>query len=273
MGLTPIPASADQVEAWLIDCVNEGLKLATINRFVYSIGQAHAMAGTISPTKMPTWKSHWLRIRSKLQALGLTQTTKREELNADNIRVILTSIGDSLRELRDAALITVAFDTLCKPAELVAVCLEQISVLSDGSGQLWLPQQRDLQVSLHGVRRLSPDTMHRVRRWCGAMNIQSGPLFLAIGGRPKRKRADSAMAVEPEAVARIFRQRATAAGLEGAFSSYSTRVGAALDLARAGATVREIQAAGGWRTPYVIAERTWDIEGTTDALQALQKKR
>lgn len=81
------------------------------------------------------------------------------------------------------------------------------------------------------------------------------------------------MAMEPREVARIFRQRAAAAGLEGAFSGYSTRIGAALDLARAGATVREIQVAGGWRSLHAIAERTWNIQGTTDALQALRKKR
>lgn len=270
--LMPIPASADQVEAWLTDCINRGLKLATIKRFVYSIGQAHAMAGFISPTKTLTWKSHRLRIFSKLQALGLTQTVERDELNADNIRIILASLGDSPRELRDAALLTVASDTLYKAGELVTVCAEYISALRDGSGQLKPPQPPDLQGSLHGVRRLSTNTMYHVRRWCDAMNIRSGPLFLAIGGRPKGNQTGSATVLAPREVGRIFRRRAKAAGLEGAFSSYSTRVGAALDLARAGATVREIQSAGGWRTPHVIAERTWDIEGTTEALQKLHDK-
>jgi len=270
--LTPIPASADQVEAWLTDCVNEGLKLATIKRFIYSIGLAHAMEGFISPTKLPTWRSHWSRIFLKLQALGTTHAVERNELNADNIRIILASLGDSPRELRDAALLTVASDTLYKAGELVTVCAEYITAFRDGSGQLRLPQPPDLQGSFHGVRYLSTGTMYHVRRWCDAMNIRSGPLFLAIGGRPKEGQAGFATVLEPREIGRIFRRRAKAAGLEGAFSSYSTRLGAALDLVRAGATVREVQSAGGWRTPHVIAERTRDIEGTTEALQKLHGK-
>ena len=271
-GLMPLPASADQLEAWLTDTVHEGLKLATIQRFVYSIGQVHAVAGLISPTRMLPWKSHWRRICSKLEAFGLTQVTKRKELNADNIRTILASLGDSLRELRDAALLTVASDTLYKPAELVALCVEHIVPCDDGSGEVWLASQRDLPVSFQGIRRLSADTLRRVQRWCEAMNLRQGPVFLAIGGRPKLQRTGSSMAMAPAEVTRIVRRRAAAAGFQGAFSSYSTRVGAALDLARAGATVREIQAAGGWRTPHVISQRTWGIEGTTEALRALKKK-
>lgn len=271
-GLIPLPASADQLEAWLTDTVHEGLKLATIKRFVYSIGQAHAVAGFVSPTRMPVWKSHWRRISSKLEAFGLTQTTKREKLNADDIQTILASLGDSLGDLRDAALLTVASDTLYRPAELVALCIEHIVICEDGSAEVRPAYQRDTPVSFQGIRPLSTNTLHRVHRWCEAMNIRQGPVFLAIGGRPKRKRTGSSAAMEPPEVTRIIQRRAAAAGLQGAFSAYSTRVGAVHDLARAGATVREIQAAGGWRTPHVISHRTWDIEGMTEALRALKKK-
>ena len=50
-----------------------------------------------------------------------------------------------------------------------------------------------------------------------------------------------------------IRRRAAEAGVEGVISGHSLRVGAAISLAEAGATVSEVQQAGRWQGPTMPA--------------------
>lgn len=95
--------------------------------------------------------------------------------------------------------------------------------------------------------------MARVRAWQAVAGITESTLFRPVGGRPKANGRPEA-ALLPQEVARIFRRRAKAAGLDNAasISGHSTRIGLANDLAEHGATGTQIQHAGGWKTDRMV---------------------
>ena len=90
-------------------------------------------------------------------------------------------------------------------------------------------------------------TVAAVRRYLDAAGITDGPLFRRIrkGGQVTADRlgADS-----------IVRKRAAAVdGITGRIGGHSLRVGSARELAADGASLVELQQAGGWRSPTTPA--------------------
>ena len=59
--------------------------------------------------------------------------------------------------------------------------------------------------------------------------------------------------LNPHSARRIIQKRAHAAGVEGFISGYSLRVGSAVSLAQAGATVVDMQVAGRWKSSQMPA--------------------
>lgn len=94
------------------------------------------------------------------------------------------------------------------------------------------------------TRVLGPDTVARVRAWCAAAGITTGPLFRSV----KYGRAGDRLPAG--AGARIFKRLA----------------------ARAGASVVEIQLAGGWKSPMMVARyaERLDLKKTARRLAAIQ---
>lgn len=277
-GVAAVPASIEQLALFVNDLVGKGLKQSTIKRYLYSIGQAHDAKGVLCPTKLPAWESPWKALLARMQMLGSARSTRSGELNADGVEFILASLRTSLRDLRDAALLAVASDTLCTSSELVAIRVDQISPsATNAGGLLHIPPKTGLIASQGSYRALYPNTMRRISIWQDSAGILEGYLFLPIGGRPKQRAAMPSVvtALGAQEVSRIFRRRALAAGLSdsSAIGSHSTRVGAALDLARAGATIKQIQRAGGWRSEQMPGKYTQYIDGPTEAMLELSRRK
>ena len=93
--------------------------------------------------------------------------------------------------------------------------------------------------------------------WQTTAGTNDGVLFRPTGGRP-RVDAATDVALLPQEVARIFRRRAMAAGLEkaGSISGHSARIVSANDLAEYGATSTQIQQAGRWKTDRIVTYYT-----------------
>ena len=88
-----------------------------------------------------------------------------------------------------------------------------------------------------------------IDRYCTKAEIQSGALFRHI------RRGDHVQSGRLTTVSarRIIQARAKAAGVEGFISGHSLRVGSAVSLAQAGASVVDMQNAGRWKSPQMPA--------------------
>ena len=100
------------------------------------------------------------------------------------------------------------------------------------------------------MRFLGAPTVAAVRRYLEAAGITDGPLFRRIrkGGRV------TADALGADSIRAIVRKRAAAVdGITGRMGGHSLRVGSARELAADGASLVELQQAGGWRSPTTPA--------------------
>ncbi|MGE0736613.1 MAG: site-specific integrase [Alphaproteobacteria bacterium] len=162
---------------------------------------------------------------------------------------LLGAVGAGLHGARDRALLCVAYDTLCRRSELVALSVADVQDDEDGSGSILVRRSKGDQEGHGSVRYLAPQTVQAVRDWLHAAHITEGALFRSLGragavGDP----------LTPQEVARILRRLCLRAGIDPAgIGGHSTRVGAAQDMVAAGLEVGEIMQAGGWKTPVMVA--------------------
>jgi integrase len=258
-GNSPLPASVLQLEAFLVAAIDRGRKRATVDRYLYTVGLVHVAAGLPSPSKDPDWAVKWKKLTRRLKTVGGHVRKQAAELDMGGVAAILATLGDSPRDLRDAALLSLASDTLCRESELVAIDVAHLHLnRRRNTWSLHVPFSKTNQDGESAdYRFVSHETMARIRVWQGVSGIADGLLFRPVGGRPKMD-PDASPSLRPQEVARIFRRRAQAAGLDAAaaISGHSARIGSANDLAEHGATSAQIQLAGGWKTERMVAYYT-----------------
>lgn len=273
---TPLPASVAQLESFLSAMIDKGRKRATVDRYLYTVGLVHIAAGLSSPSKDPDWPVKWKKLIRRLKTTGGPARKQAGELDMAGVEAILATLGEGPRDLRDAALLSMASDTLCRESELVAIRVEDLHHnRRRNTWSLHVPFSKTNQDgATPDYRFVSLATIARVRAWRAAAGIQEGALFRSTAGRPKAN-GGAADALLPQEVARIFRRRAKAAGLEhaGTISGHSTRIGSANDLAEYGATGTQIQQAGGWKTDRMVTYYTRRSLAGDGAMAALRDAR
>ena len=246
-GLAALPATADTVAAF-VDAMAAAKKPATVRRYVSSVITFHKAAGLASPTQA-------LEVRMALKRMTRERGTRQDQA-APLTRGVLDRLlaagipGDRLIDRRDRALLAVAYDTLVRRSELVALTVEDLATAEDGTGTVLVRKSKTDQAGEGMVRFLAADTVPLVRAWLEAADIAAGPIF-----RPVSKAgAVGAAALAAGKVARIVKERARRAGVDPAgLSGHSTRVGAAQDMIGAGLEIGEVMQAGGWKSPAMVA--------------------
>jgi integrase/recombinase XerD len=218
--------------------------VATVKRRVSAIQFAHRMADLASPighseVQLALRRAGRAKRRRPAQALGLT---------AGLLRCIVEACPETLAGVRDAALFSVGYDTLCRSSELVAMRVEN---LSDDRSSIQIPRSKSDQFGDGRVAYLSPVTIGRVAAWLKAAGIRTGPLFR---GLHTLKVSDAAL--DTSSIRRRIKMSAKRAGLAPAavagLSGHSMRVGAAQDMMVSGFDALGIMQAGGWRTYSVL---------------------
>jgi integrase len=198
-----------------------------------------------------------------------------------------------LTALRDRALLLVAYETLCRRAELVALRVEAIQRAPEGV-TVFVARAKNDQEGEGRHRPLRRRTVAAVDAWLAAVDwthremlrnqgmtrgavgvapsvVAAGPLFRSIhrSGRVRES------ALPDSHVPLILKRLATTAGFEAeavaGLSGHSTRVGAAQDLRQAGASVLDLQAEGGWRDPRMPGRYTRALDAAHGAMARLAR--
>ena len=227
-------------------------KPATIRRYVSSVAHLHRAAGLPNPADSNA-------VRLALRRMAMKGNAAQEQAGGLTRRLadrLLGAGGARLRDLRNRALLAVAYDTLCRRSELVALLREDLHHGPHGDGTVKVRRGKTDQAGEGTVRYLAPDTMRMVLQWVEAAGIADGRLFRGVlkGGRVGG-------ALDAGSVARVFKELARAASLPEAevarISAHSSRVGAAQDMAASDriSTVAIMQA-GGWASPRMVARYT-----------------
>ena len=163
----------------------------------------------------------------------------------DMLRIVAFAESDkTIAGLRDAALIRLMSDCLLRISEAVAVDVEDLT-----KNTLRVKSSKTDQEGRGEVLYVGDATLKLVKRYCRNAGIEAGALFRRI------RRGDHVTGERLTDVSarRIIKARAAAAGVEGFISGHSLRVGSAVSLAQAGASVVDMQNAGRWKSPQMPA--------------------
>lgn len=171
---------------------------------------------------------------------------------ADAAASVAASAGD-LRGLRDAAIIATMSDALLRVSEVTALQVGDIEPRTDGAATLTVRRSKTDQNGVGATLYLGSPTTRRIDTWKEAAGLAGsdmtdGPLFR----RALRGQHASAEPLSPRSVREIVRSAAAAVGIDGA-SGHSLRIGSAMSLVRAGASLVETQQAGRWASPVMPA--------------------
>ena len=202
-------------------------------------------------------------------------------------------IPDSLLELRDLAIINLMFDALLRADELVRVCIEDISARNN---TLLVVSSKSDQSGQGQYRYVSSSTISMVQEYINEANLDpktkaprlssdlrglhKGVLFRRLTNHKtallpfdENIPSHKANVLNYSSVYRIWQRIAQRAGINENITPHSGRVGGAVSLAEDGASLPELQLAGGWQSPEMPGHYTKQANVKRGGMAKLSAKR
>lgn len=241
-----LPADPDLVAAFVDDQV-ERHSLATIKRRLCAIAFAHRLRDLATPTD-----AHIVRMAVRRAARRRASRPKQARGLTNDIRAhVVSRCPATLAGLRDAALISVGYDTLCRSSELAAMTVDHVSFDEDGAALINIPRSKSDITGKGRTAYLSPETTRLLARWLARAQLETGPLFRGLhlnrlAGGP----------LVTSSIRRLIKRATARAGVSAEMaaelSGHSMRIGAAQDMMVAGLDALAIMQAGGWKSANVV---------------------
>jgi integrase len=262
-----LPAEPKTIRAFIEDRVKAGKKPATIKRYVATISRVHIAAGLLNPCSSEA-------VRLGLKKMGRETSARQDQahpLGWKDIKEFIESAGEGLRADRERAMLCVAYETLARRGELVALEVRDIDLHPDGTGQALIRRGKTDAEGRGRAAYLSRETVKWLKIWLEHANIAEGPTFRRLIGRDQ-----IGDALHPGSIAPIFKRVAQWIGMPARFvdevSGHSTRVGAAQDLAELDIDLAAITQAGGWKSPRMPLQYAEKINAARSGMARAAEK-
>jgi integrase len=243
-GESYLPADPKTIRAFIDDQVTAGKKPATVKRYVATISRVHVAAKLLNPCSSEA-------VRLGLKKMGRETSARQDQahpLGWKEIKEFIDSAGEGLRADRERAMLCVAYETLARRGELVALEVRDIDFHPNGTGQAQIRRGKTDAEGQGRAAYLSRETVRWLKVWMEHAKVKEGALFRRLIGQNQ-----IGGALNPGSIAAIFKRVAQWIGMPGRFvaqvSGHSTRVGAAQDLAELDIDLAAITQAGGWKSP------------------------
>jgi len=238
-----LPASPASVGKFIASLARRDLKSASIRRAIAGISTIHKLNRFIDPTKDPEVS---IEMRRMHRALGRA-SNQAQAINISDLQRMISATDDTLRGLRNRALILVAYDTLCRRSELASLMAEDIKRTNDQKQPLKILLRRS-KTDPDGVGRwltISEQSQQALDNWIERSRIKAGAIFRGINNG-----GIVSAGLSPSHINKIYKKLAKDAGLDTEaiknISGHSIRVGAAQDLLASGASMPIIMVRGRW---------------------------
>ena len=196
-----------------------------------------------TPAQLPITDATLAGIRREGKDRGRGQVDGITWQDVERVCVLAETEG-MLAGLRDAVMIRLMSDCLLRISEVVAVDVDDIKgkTLAVGSSKTD-PEGRGENLYI------CAQTRRVLKRYRKMGDISEGALFRRIrrGDHIHKERLTA------HSARRIIKKRSADAGVEGFISGHSLRVGSAVSLAKAGASVVDMQVAGRWKSAQMPA--------------------
>jgi integrase len=247
--LVPLPAEIRTVERY-VTLLAKRCKVATLERRLASISQAHRLAGLASPTAAP-------EVHLLMDGIRRDKGTKQASKAAATVGVVremVATLEPDLAGKRDRALLLVGFAGAFRRSELASLDVADIQYVPQG---LVVTLRRSKTDQTGEGRKVgipygvSMDTcpVRSLKAWLDAAQITEGAIFRPIDrwGHIQEGRLTG------HSVARVVKRAAEAAGLDPElFGGHSLRAGLATSAAAEGATERQIMQQTGHKSERMV---------------------
>ena len=125
-----LPVDPKTIRAFIEHCVKNDKKPATIKRYVATIARVHVAAKLLNPCSSEA-------VRLGLKKMGRETSARQDQahpLSWRDIKDFIESAGKGLRADRERAMLCVAYETLARRGELVALEVKDIDFHPNGTG-------------------------------------------------------------------------------------------------------------------------------------------
>jgi integrase len=245
-GQSPLPATSHTVRGYVQHCMAHAKKPATIRRYLATIARAHLAADLLSPCASEPVR---LALKEMSRAKPARQRQARP-LGWAEIKQFLETAGKGIRADRERSLLCVAYDTMARRSELIALDLEDLMFAADGAGTALIRRSKTDQAGEGAQAYLSRETVRHLQKWLTIGNITEGAVFRRLVGRnvvgPRLhvdmvadifKRVGRWIKLPEEEVAKV--------------SGHSIRVGATQDLLALNIDLASVMQAGRWKSTHM----------------------
>jgi integrase len=240
-GISALPADPAALAAYLVERAADGTAVVTLNMACTAIRYVHRQHGLANPAEDELVRQVRLGLR---RTYGTAPRRQARPLTVAEIRQIIATIDRTTPiGVRDTAIILLGFASAMRGSELVALDLGDLEYKPGGIlitiRRSKTDQEHHGQVVAvaHGQHVLT-DPVAAVAAWLRIRDDQRGPLFSRIW-----QRRISGQPLGSHVVARMLRERAVAAGLDGTrITAHSLRAGHATTAALAGVPLTRIAA-------------------------------
>ena len=228
--------------AYLTELYKAGKSPATIGQIVAAVKWQLKHQSQV-PLNFPMTEATLAGIRREGKDRGRGQVDGLDWQTTERV-CAFAEAEKTLSGLRDAAMIRLMSDCLLRISEVVSV-----NVADFDKKTLIVRQSKTDQEGAETALYVTADTRRVVKRYLKKADITDGAVFRRIrrGGHVGAERLTDFSA------RRIIQQRAKAAGVDGFIAGHSLRVGSAVSLAQAGASVVDMQVAGRWKSAQMPA--------------------
>ena len=211
-----------------------------------AVAKVHQVSGLADPTADGLCKDVLRRIGREGRDRGRGQVAGIGWAHAEAAASLASNGSDSLQGLRDAAIVRVMSDTLARISEVAALRCADVEADASGGGTLLIRASKSDQQG-----EGSPATSGRPRSPRSTATSKRPGM---LQGRCSARCAGVVTAANDplgaDSIRALVRRRAAAVdGIAGRIGGHSLRVGSARELAADGASVAELQQAGGWKSP------------------------
>ncbi len=265
-------SAAEQVNVLIdyFDWLKKSYKPSTIRRRLAGLSMILNILGLPDGTK--EWK--FKQFKGPAFARIAAPETQAKPFRYPKVEEALRCIDSDMFTFRAALIVQLAYDTLCRASELIAVTMDDIFVDQDGSALLFVRRSKNDPHAAGSYRQISAETMKFVEIWMLRNRAAGRTKYLLshITGRQqgnKIRRVKSGKDENPisyKAILAAFKHF----GEE--FSAHSARVGAVQDLTEHAKSLAEIQQAGGWKSPIMAAHYGRNINAKQGAMAQFRAK-
>jgi integrase len=251
-----IPPTDALVAAYLADHAAP-LKVSTLTRRLAAVSIAHDARDLPNPVRTPLVRATMRGIRRE----HLAAQRQAMPLLREDLFVVLGTMGDRLKDLRDKALLLIGFAGGLRRSEIVAVTCNDLERVQHGVILAIRRSKTDQEGMGRKIGIPFGRTIHcpvrALDHWLSAAPIEDGPVFPPVD-RHGRLSTDR---LSGEAVCLVVRDRMAAAGFDPTgYSGHSLRAGFATSATRAGVSTFKIRQQTGHASDTMLSRYVRDGE-------------